>query len=563
MASVGAWFCVQNTVSPIVFADFLSSFSPVGSPRYNLTILNPDFDIERFARALEEPIGVVRTLRFENLDLGQIQRAARVSGPSASPIRTCPLCTIERYHSVWHQLPWLDRCTFHNAQLMDVPRYLRHRQYPRQVGPDLRGIPALIEDWFGRNSSNQTWKEQLGRRRRKVGSRLCREIATISSDLEIGRHAYADPLRTDLAHVRYVGVQGGPSLVSALELAGLEVGWSDLVGLADDESRRDVIIQMDPGLSVALVASSGQQVESLFDLRRLTCHVRGEKPAWLLQEQHTIETLLAGHHQCLEQVEQFFRDGSIDRRAPYWCESVEEPLIRLASTGLVVCPHLVAIDLLDRYASPRRAFDRITGPIKKGVVSQLQWPNSYYRRPDSPLRDQSTQIPFPTCPATHLVLSDETASRLIDWRQNVAPFDGLVLDGIGVPSGAVAKVVDEWMLIHAAIRHEVVSSRPSAWASICASSGAIALFGEYERAVEDCRFRSTMNCCESGLRIRSAWKLPVNMRDESEPPEDLDGHLRKTVESFNDIDRFFLDCRTHVRKICCGTAHAHGSLRGR
>ena len=361
----------------------------------------------------------------------------------------------ERYHSVWHQLTWLDRCVFHDTQLIAVPRSLTYRRYPKHVGSDLRNISTLFEDWFGKDSASKKWQEQLGRRRQKVASRRCRGIEDISSDLEIGRNTFADPLRDDLNHVRYSGATGGPSVVSALELAGLEVGWLDLVGIATNESRRDVTIQVAPELSVELVDFSGHQIQSIFDLRRLACHVTGEKPEWLLQEELTIDTLLAGHHQCLEQLEQFFRDETIDRRAPYWCESVGEPLIRLASTGFVICPHLVAIDLLDRYASPRRAFDRITSPIKKGVLSQLEWPNLGHRRPASPLRDQSTQIPFPPCPATHLVLSEETASRLIDWRQNAAPFDGLALNAIGVPSGAVAKLVDEWMLIHAAIRHEV------------------------------------------------------------------------------------------------------------
>jgi hypothetical protein len=341
-----------------------------------------------------------------------------------------------------------------------------------------------------------------------------------------------------------------------MELAGGKIEWSDLVGASSDDSRRDIMVAMDSALAVELVANSDHRSESLFDLRRVSCFVTDEKPEWLVVEQLTINALLEGHEHCLRRLEQFFSEGSGDQRAPYWCEAIQEPLIRLASAGFVVCPHLVAIDLIDRFTSTRRAFDRMTAPIRKGELSQLQWPNIEYLRADNPLRNHWTRIPFPPCPPIHVILSDDTASRLIDWRQNVSPFVGLSLDGMNVPSGDVAKVIDEWMLVQASIRQDVVLSDPSAWATRCASGGAHFLFREFEKAVADCELRATVSTCENGLRLRSTWRRPPKLTRDSAPQEHSGDHFRQVEQTFGDIDRFFLACQTHVRSICCGVRQA-------
>ena len=560
LASLGAWFCIQNVVPGNVFAEYVTEFMPRGSRRRELTIQAAGFDVRNFVRSLGEPISVGKTLQFDAFELGELQRAAITVDPSGLPLRLCPQCSAERYHSIWHQLPWLHRCVFHGCELTSSLRVTGHRRYPPQAGTDLRAIPGLIKEWFGNGTTQVGWREKLGNRRQRLERDVRQRIGIMLADLESARNSYADSKRQELQYVKPFGVAGGASLVSAMELAGMKIDWGALVGAPIDDVRRDIMIKMDSVLAAELISNSDHRNEALSDLRRLSCYVTGEKPDWLATEQRTIETLLEGHKHCLKRLELFFRDGSDDQRAPYWCEAIQEPLIRLASAGFIVCPNIVAIDLIDRSTSTRRAFDRITAPIRKGFLSQLQWPNLEYLRPDNPLRNHWAKIPFPSCPPIHVVLSNDTASRLIDWRQNVAPFAGLSLDGISVPSGDVAKVIDEWMLVQARIRHDVVTADPSSWASKCASSGAHSLFREFERAVESCQLRATISVCGDGLRLRSTWSRPAGLIDRTTAEEHSSEHFRQVEESFSDIDRFFLNCQTHLRSICCGGRQAHAGL---
>lgn len=560
IASIGAWFCIQNYVPGHIFAEYVLDFVPDDARRADLTVQIAGFDVRGLMRALGEPVSVGKTLQLDAVMLGAIHRAAISAGPSAFPLRLCPKCSAERYHSIWHQLPWLDRCVFHGAELTPSIQLTAYRRYPVRAGHDLRAIPVLIKEWFGKGTADRSWRMQLGSRRHRHESDVRQRIGRILLDLASAREAYADPMRLELQHVKPFGVKGGTSLLNAMELTGREIEWSGLVGASSEDSRRDKMVAMDSALAVELVANSDHRTESLFDLRRLSCFVTGEKPEWLVVEQRTTNTLLEGHEYCLRRLEQFFSEGSSDQRAPYWCEAIQEPLIRLASVGFVVCPHLVAIDLIDRFTSTRRAFDRITAPIRKGELSQLLWPNVDYLRADNPLRSQWTRIPFPPCPPIHVVLSDGTASRLIDWRQNVCPFVGLSLDGINVPSGEIATVIDEWMLVHANIRQDVVLSDPSAWATRCASGGAHFMFREFDKAIADCDLRATVSSCENGLRLRSTWRRPSKLTRDSAPLEHSGEHFRQVEETFGDIGRFFLDCQTHLRSICCGGRQANERL---
>ncbi len=443
IASVGAWFCAQNFVQPNAFAEFLLEFLPAVPSHYTLTIENPSFDFIRFARALNEPIEIVRSLGVARLGLGEIERVSGVGSVASTPFRVCEHCLHQRFHSVWHQVPWLERCVFHDMPLRTMATTIKHFRRPPQLSRDVLRVGTLKDLWFSRDDGRTTWRLELGNRRKGLPRNHHRRAEEIASDLETGRRNYADPDRPDLADATSLAATLGQRVVGLIELANVNISWRGLVNVPEDERRREAIIPMAPTLARAILEIPRLVLNELVcDLRRVACHASGERPEWRQVEEKTLAALWRGHHGCSQQVEEFFRGDGPHLHAPYWSESVDEPLIRLASVGAIPCRRLLALDLLEKDTSVCKAFQRIVAPMKKsGCTTTVDWPSVNLLHPESPFRAVATIVPLPPRPPSHIYLSEESVRRLIDWRQAIGPYESIAIHGLGVPVGAAAEVV--------------------------------------------------------------------------------------------------------------------------
>lgn len=559
VASVGAWFCAQNFVKPIAFAEFLLEFMPSKPEGHALTLGDRGFDFLGLARALNEPVEVVRSLSAARQALGPLGHAARADSTAVQPFRVCPLCLHQRFHSIWHQVPWLERCVFHDIPLETVTTQIKHFRRPPQVSRDVLRVGTLKDLWFSNDDRRPTWRLELGTRRKGLPRNHTSRPEEITSDLEEGSRAYSDPTRRELGQVASIAATRGGSVVNVIELANIDISWRGLVNLSDNERRRETVIRMEPKLASAFVESHQFLLDPLVvDLRRLTCHARGERPEWRQLEEQTLAELWRGHGECSRQVDEFFQGDGPHLHAPYWSEAVDEPLLRLASVGGVPCRRLLVVDLLDKHTSACKAFQRIVAPMKRsGGRTTFDWPYADYLRPDSPLRNGAADMRLPSRPPSHIYLSEEAVRRLVDWRQAVAPFEGLDVHRIGVPVGAVAETVDEWMTVQALVRHGVLCSDPNKWASICESRGAQALYSEYDLAVQDCGIRATLSACPEGLRVRSAWQCPPAPRHVEVDHVDASRHREEVLQHLQLIDKALQEDHGRWRSFCCGSAH-HG-----
>ncbi|WP_321903264.1 TniQ family protein [Burkholderia cenocepacia] len=81
---------------------------------------SPDEEAERLAGVLDEPISVVRTMFLPQLSLdncGGYSINFLLKERSDKAIRYCPECVRFGYHSVFHEVAWLEKCPFHGMQL--------------------------------------------------------------------------------------------------------------------------------------------------------------------------------------------------------------------------------------------------------------------------------------------------------------------------------------------------------------------------------------------------------------------------------------------------------------
>lgn len=137
IASIGVHYMRLNCVSATQFMEFLRDFFPHREGEGPSLIDAPEFNLKGFARALGEPLGVVRNLSANELHFlpkhgGAFELCA--AGES-NWLHYCPVCCGQGFHSNLHQLEWVERCFLHGEPLMSLAR--RRGEYfhlPRDVG---------------------------------------------------------------------------------------------------------------------------------------------------------------------------------------------------------------------------------------------------------------------------------------------------------------------------------------------------------------------------------------------------------------------------------------------
>lgn len=268
-------FCRLNGIRPKEFRQFFEQF-----------IRAHKKPVERFALLLDEDISIVGTSFLAWLDLpGYYGTFLFDDCASADLIRYCPECVKNGYHSVFHQMCWLEKCPIHGMQLHAkyVPFSKPNSYHDRFV----MAVEQLLDDGCGEWPSIQKLSTFI----ENIDDTFCRQLATWIRTVHLKSSV--------LSKSNLISLDGANYSLNHLDLLLGRIAYNiPIPGCVTELTGTTVTLQVPtivqyPTESVSKLAALLQHVkyDEIKWLYRMTTVLKGELPRYRRMVSKVIEEL--------------------------------------------------------------------------------------------------------------------------------------------------------------------------------------------------------------------------------------------------------------------------------
>jgi hypothetical protein len=293
---------------------------------------------------LGEPASIFRSQSSHNFMLGpKLYADTWQYGPSFEEMYGCPQCLACGYHSVLHQLPWLQRCFVHDAPigLANVRPVSLGKGLPR----DLRFVHALLNLWFGNASP---WPEARAHRWNIRGSiREHKRVTEMQNGLREIESKLSNLQKEGRSPPLFIARRGGNRILAwAHALECKKSKWEQYVA-NQRNSERQIFIACGAPQAMLVLARGEHWLSLVQNARRLECRATGERPYWLSELDELSYRMSVHHGNCEKSVEALARRWETE----WFGQGLHDAAIRLYEQGVSPCRRLVFLEVLHAVVS--------------------------------------------------------------------------------------------------------------------------------------------------------------------------------------------------------------------
>lgn len=363
--TLGAKFCRLNYASPQQFSEWLSEFEreTCGDNDISSARSTTSRDLLALARALGEPISVVRTLSTTPFELvGEVSRAMSGLATSKAPgsydhdLWVCKECLSLYHHSHLHQANWLKRCYWHGCELVCV-----QRKCPKPQGATSEGsrfIAPLMKLWFDDRCSNPALPQvafrsaSAGRVATGAAQRLARTLSKAEGQLSA--------MAVEGRVVRVAGPDASTVVADVVVAAGC-VSRNPIVSLCSPHSSETRTARATISASISQIILERPGFLTCLAWGRaldVACGLAapGESWAQLAELREPLERQHKDCWNCLNESILFGRDIARNRRHWLWNP---QPMQAMANMGFQPCAACVVLEILNSWDEPALIEDRL------------------------------------------------------------------------------------------------------------------------------------------------------------------------------------------------------------
>lgn len=515
MTSIGATFVVSNSCTPRSFCEWLRKFSDEkpavaktlrteGATFHHSQLLevlddNPDIT--------ERKIAWKRTLNAQALtcSLGILE-------PNFSILRTCPQCCGIRYHSVLHQLPWLQRCFIHDTPLL-ATRGSNAAGVIKAGAVGVRHIEALLKIWFPDGANLHRGRVKGDRPAIVVPKALRAVVASLNSmekdvklsgDLQLAVHC-ASPSKAIAISVLATG-RKLPRSSRAILLASGEEAHHETFAATEDQVHR-------------MMSLSCEEFDDMVEARLGHVYVHKLQVPWMLALQETFRIMKQGHEPCraaLESLGPTFSDEGprLHRYASEYTRACDVAQ-RLGKRGIYLCRRPISIQTLAEVTDCSKRLRNIVRSYRRIGLLPRMFPNF-----DSLNGCGLVKV---ACIAPRKPMMNYFSAADCDWIIPALLSERDAYDAV-VPAGPLAQVADALLLVrlwrwvwtlNKNERHLEVTNDQSHAATSAAALGQL-----------DMAHRFALSPTADGLKLTVLASGPLRQPDWLSSRSELESHRR-------------------------------------
>lgn len=519
MASIGATFVTVNGCSVAEYFKWLRITFPVRPFSGRQRILGESaVNLKSFLRSIDDTSVLVHQLSWPHLlNAPMLANESHILNPEFRTLRTCEQCSLVRYHSFLHQLPWLSNCFIHRTPLQVSREWnglrgniSRHRQ-----------VEALCHKWFPNRSQLHIGSVKRDRLEFDLPIELrgvLSSLRRLESGLQTGRVGplavrCADPAKA----VAMALLAPGGKLSTAARCL--------LLGPQDRPTHVDV-----PASTVQsrLVLDLDQeQIDDLVEARLADAYVNNLYPPWMLVLEDSFRQMKAGHEPCRSALARLGPSSSLEpprlhRLASDYasaCDVAQD----LAKHGVVLCRRPIAIQALAEATDCGNVVRKAIRSYRRIGMLPRMFPGF-----DSLVECGLVKV---TCMASRRPLMNWQSAAECDWVFPTSSTDRDAYDAV-VPDGPLAQIADAlllsrlWRWVWALNAHEQrleLANEVGTAATVSAALARLDVGHRFVLAARSGGLRLTLceavppkqpDWCSSESQIKSHWLEVLKRRDE-------------------------------------------------
>lgn len=516
MTSIGATFIVANGCSPTSFCEWLRQFSD-DKPSIGKAFITegPSFRHKQLLASLDDPGITERHVAWRRiLDAPILARLLNVLEPDFSILRACEQCCRTRYHSVIHQLPWLNRCFIHDTPLLATQGWSTSRGN-RAGAVGIRNIGALRDIWFPNGTELHRGRVKGERPAIELPKALRTVIASLKSvdeDLRSGAYQLA------------VRCASPPKAVATSVLATgrkLSIASRGLL-LSSGEEVRHVSLAASASQVHHIMNFSLEQFEDLVEARLGHVYVYNLPTPWMLAMQDTLRILKRGHEPCRRALESlgptFSEEGPRLHRFASEYTPACDVARRLGRHGVFLCRRAISIQALAEATDCSKRMRSIVRSYRRVGLQPSMFP-------DFDLLSECGLVKV-ACIASRKPQMNYFSTADCDWIVPALPTDRDAYDAI-VPDGPLAQIADAlllerlWRWVWTLNDHERRSELTDDRSIAATSAAALALL--------DMAHRFVLLPTVAGLRLSIVASAPMTQPDWFTSDHELEVHRQRVA----------------------------------
>jgi len=333
-----------------------------------------DLSMWHLTRAFCEPASTLRSmsrrdflpqgLRFPVL--GLVEGSSAFSEIDEYRLHRCRICLKQGYHSLFHELNWLDFCVFHPGERLQRPGWFESEDEYRHEGDAVKrnfrlfNVSALRGAWT--SSSSEFFLGKSGMYKTAPTLQEPDSVRSLRSKLKAVATTSASG-----AHRLQVAWGGSPAF-QAFQLFSDAPGddaWKQVFDAKELAAQRSSYrLAMSRAEAFEIVNSDWSEQRRIPQLtsRMLSCHAYDLKVPWRASMAAMFKRLRVGHEACIAQFAKFLSKCDPKLKEPWGCT----PACSLDVYGLCLCPRLRTLDLISHACEPHA----YTGSIE----TNSSWP---------------------------------------------------------------------------------------------------------------------------------------------------------------------------------------------
>lgn len=524
MTSIGATFVVSNGCTPRSFCEWLRKFSddkPAAAKAFSTE--GPSFHHPQLLDVLDDdPAITERKIAWKRiLNAPALSRSLGILEPNFSILRTCEQCCCIRYHSVLHQLPWLQRCFIHDTPLM-ATRGWNAAAGIKSGAVSVRHIEALREIWFPDGAHLHKGRVKGDRPAIVLPKALRAVFASLKSmevDVQLsGAHQLvvhcASPSKAVASSVLATGRKLSRGSRAILLTSG-ENAHNETFAATEDQVRR-------------IMSLNYEEFDDMVEARLGDVYVHKLQAPWMVVLQETLRVLKLGHEPCRDALESLGPTFSEESPRLHRFASDYTPACdvarRLGRSGVFLCRRPISIQTLAEATDCSKRLRNIVRSYRRMGLQPRMFPNF-----DSLNEYGLVKV---ACIAPRKPFMNYFSAADCDWIFPALSTDRDAYDAV-VPDGPLARIADAlllarlWRWIWSLNEHERRSEITNDQSNAATSAGALARL--------DMAHRFVLVPTASGLRLTILASGPMTQPDWFSSGNELDAHRRNVAKQLQQM----------------------------